>query len=564
MLPLLLLLTSPVAEEQYKQRIQAHLLINDKSSALIEAEAAVKVFPSSELLQKAYIRALAEQGDETQAIEQWVELCREMQEKKIDRTMLEVLAWGVLNKGVSSCQINMRLNALLGSAFTRDAKAIPFLLSQLKSSNATLRSVAVRLATNYADAPLKAEILRLLKEERVWYVRLYVIAAAGAMHLYEARSQLKEIVANPRTLAEEKATAIVSLVGMYDKIDREELLSLVQSPRAGLRQLAAEVMVHLQLYSDVDLLKILLDDVSSDVRVASLNAMALLCVKNTALVEGLLKDPAPEVAITAAYVLLINQDPRGESSLLKWVFEENPEWQRLASAALAISGRYGIKATLAALEKTQDPYVRVNLAQGLIGQRVQVERACNLIRDTLSQEKALWMWESSRNPLFRSLAPSQVKHIDSIPHYPSVVDQLTRLDLFSILSKMRSPGASQAVKEFLEARSWGVTGAAAATLIQEGSEEDLEVVRELLKDPDEKIRCQAALILAIVGSDSTAVSTLQESYSRVDREMKVHILEALARIGDPSSIPFLVEVLKEPFQILRVVAASALIQCLYH
>jgi len=34
--------------------------------------------------------------------------------------------------------------------------------------------------------------------------------------------------------------------------------------------------------------------------------------------------------------------------------------------------------------------------------------------------------------------------------------------------------------------------------------------------------------------------------------MKVHILEALAHIGDPSSIPFLLDILKEPFQVLRV------------
>ncbi len=72
------------------------------------------------------------------------------------------------------------------------------------------------------------------------------------------------------------------------------------------------------------------------------------------------------------------------------------------------------------------------------------------------------------------------------------------------------------------------------------------------------------MILAIVGSDPSAVKILQEAYPRADREMKVHILEALAHIGDPSSIPFLLDILKEPFQVLRVVSASALIQCLYH
>ncbi len=174
------------------------------------------------------------------------------------------------------------------------------------------------------------------------------------------------------------------------------------------------------------------------------------------------------------------------------------------------------------------------------------------------------MWDVGGNPLFRSLAPSRVKHIEHIPHYPVVVDQLVRLDLLSVLSIQRYPNTQAAVKEFLLTRTWGVTGAAAATLLQEGDDEGLAAVRELLKDPEEKVRVQAAMILAMVGSDPSAVDVLQEAYGQVDREMKVHILEALAHIGDPRSIPFLAQILKEPFQVLRVVAASALIQCLYH
>src|SRR4029077_11906570 len=124
--------------------------------------------------------------------------------------------------------------------------------------------------------------------------------------------------------------------------------------------------------------------------------------------------------------------------------------------------------------------------------------------------------------------------------------------------------AQTAVKNFLKKQTWGVTGAAAATLLQEGDEESLEIVRDLLTDPDENIRIQAALILAIVGSDPAAIKVLQEVYPRMDREMQVYILEAIAHIGDPESVPFLIDILKEPFQVLRVVAASALIQCLYH
>jgi hypothetical protein len=221
--------------------------------------------------------------------------------------------------------------------------------------------------------------------------------------------------------------------------------------------------------------------------------------------------------------------------------------------------------SLQALQKTQDPYVRINLAKGLIGQRIQVQRASEVIYDVFLKEKnVLWMWDRSGNPLFRFLSESRVKHIDTIPNYPAVVDQLVRLEVLSWLSIVRFDRAQEAVKSFLQTKSWGVTGTAAATLLQEGDEEGLEAVRALLSDPEERIRIQAALILAIVGGDPSAVKVLEDAYPKVDREMKVHLLEALAHIGDVSSIPFLLQVLNEPFQILRVIAASALIQCLYH
>jgi HEAT repeat protein len=557
-------------EEFFKKRIYAHLMILDRLSAVEEAKRAIEEYPESKALQYAYIRALCEKGDEMEAMEQWAETCLKFKEEGSDRHLLEILAWGVLSKGETSSQLNIRLNSMLGAALTRDARAIPILLAQIRSSNALIRSIAVKLATSYADAPLKDEIVRMVREEKVWYVRLEVIQAAGALRLYESKPDLKEIVGNPRTLAEEKAAAIIALVSMYDTISREELLTLVHSDRAGLRQLAAEIMTHLNQAQDLDLLLPLLQDASLDVRISAMNALGLMRVKQIgklSVAEWLkshLQDP-PEVAITAAYVLLLLEEKEGAQLLSQWMKSENPEWRRLASAAVSVSGKYGLKLALKEIKETQDPFVKVNLAKELIGQRIHVKMACDLIHQVLTQEEhALWMWDNHSNPLFRTLAPSRVKHIEHIPNYPTVVDQMTRLELLSVLSIMRYPKAQAAVKEFLQTRSWGVTGAAAANLLQEGDEEGLAAVRELLGDSDEKIRVQAALILAIVGSDPSAVKVLQEAYLHVDREMKVHILEALAYIGDPSSIPFLTNILKEPFQVLRVVAASALIQCLYH
>lgn len=557
-------LASPLSEEEAVKRIYAHLTIRDGKSAIEEARKNLQIYPDSLPLQQAFLHALCQEGEEIEAIEEWTKIVRRYEDQKTSRSLLETLAWGVLNKGEESLQLNIRLTSLLGAAFTRDVKALPLLLKELTSSNALLRSVAARLAASYGDAPLKDELMRLLKEEKVWYVRLDVIRAIGHLKMSEAKAALKAIIGNSKTLVEEKATAIIAFVSMHDSIELVELNSLLTSNRAGLRQLGCEIITHLELRDYGARIFPLLHDSSPDVRLAALNTLGILNISAKE-ASPLLHDSSPEVAITAAWYTMLQDIPEGKGVLEKWIGDANLKYKRLASAALAVTGKRGIGLSKELILKSNDPYVKVNLALGLIGQRQEATFACDVLYDVLTSEtEEKWMWDEEINPLFRSLAPSRIRHIDQIPHYPMVVNQMVRLDLLSILSMMRYPKALVAVRSFLQNQTWGATGAAAATLLQEGDEDSLELVGELLNDPDEKIRVQAALILALIGSDPKAITVLQEVYPHVDREIKMHILEAIGHVGNEDSIPFLLEIFKEPFQILRVVAASALIQCLYH
>ena len=477
-----------------------------------------------------------------------------------------MLSWGVLKKSDFSSQNFVRVCSLIGTAITRDARAIPVLLSHLRGPSAFLRVLAVKMASSYGDGPLCDELLRLLREEKVWYVRLEVIKAVGQLRLPSAKETLKEIIANPKTLAEEKSAALIGLASMYDTVEEAELKSLSTSNRAGLRQLACEVVSVLDLKEHVSFIIPLLSDTSADVRVSAITAMGLLRFEDKRInIEKLLNDTNASVSIAGAWLALIQKDSRGEDVFTRWIEDPNPEYRRLASAALAKTGVFGAKLAKKMLKKSPDPFVRVNLALGLIGVRKKVEEACLYICLSLLNEKETrLMWEHENHFLFKSLAPSKVGHIEQIANYPVVVDQLTRLELLSVLSVMQYPKALDAVKDFLKNTSWGVSGAAAVTLLREGDEHAFSAVKELLSDPDEKLRIQAALILSMVGNEPEAVGVLQEAYAHVEREMKIHILEALGHIGDPKSIPFLIEVLNEPFQVLRVVAASAIIQCLYH
>ncbi len=560
-----------LSEEKLIRRVYDHLLIEDQRAAVREAKEVLSRFPLSQKAHFSLIEALSARGEEVEAWESWQHLSHLFPDVKTDRHLLETIAWGVLTKAESAASLSIRMNALIGAALTRDVKAIPLLLKALKSSSAQVRSIAVKLSASYADLPLKEELTRLLKEEKVWYVRQEVIQVVGQLRIESTKPFLQEIICNPKTLAEEKAAALIALVRIYDTVSSEDLQVFTKSNRAGLRQLGTALIAHIDSLDNVHLLIPLLKDTSADVRESSLLALGLLRA-NEALgkpvsewISPLLNDVHPSVAITAAWASLLLGEKRGEEVLRKWLHDENDHLRRLSSSALASSGPYGVSLSLQELRTAQDPYVRVNLSLGLIGQRTQVEECCQVIAGILETDQdALWMWDQFSHPLFRSLAPSQVSHVEHIPHYPAVVDQMTRLELLSVLSIVKYKKAQKLMRHFLKTRASTVTGAAAMTLLQEGDEEDLSAIEALLDDPDEKIRIQAALILGIFGSDPRVVKVLQEAYPLASREMKVHILEALARIGSVESIPFLLEIFKEPFQLLRVVAASALIQCLYH
>lgn len=552
------------------KRVRRHLLIKDIDSAVNESKRFIEKYPDSIGLQTIYLEALCQKGEEVEAFELFSSLWKKEQDKVDHRVVSEWLAWGVLSKGEESALPMVRLYSLLGAAFTQDARALPILLKELRGSNAFLRSLAVKLSVNYGDEPLQKELLRLLKEEPVWFVRLEVIRAIGVLRIKQAKKMVQDIVASSRTLTEEKACAILALVNMYDKVSVEELSQLLSSNRAGLRHLGSELIAHFNCTEEAHRLIPLLQDDSPDVRISAMSSLGLLRVNSLQgrptlfYIQKNLENPNPSIAVTAGWLATVLGYEEGPFVLKKWMEQDVVRPKRLASAAIAATGLLGVPLALEEIKKEKDLYSRVNLAMGLIGQRKEVAFAADvLFAAFLEQDEPLWMWEQEECPLFRSLAPSSVGYIEQIPRYPQVVDQLTRLEILSCLSIIKHPKALEAVKGFLKNQDWGVTGVAAATLLEEGGEDALDLIGQLLTDPEEKIRIQAALILAMLGSDPKATKVLMDSYAKADRDMKIHILEALGHIKDPIVAPFLLDVLKEPFQSVRVVAASSLIHYLY-
>jgi HEAT repeat protein len=565
LLPLLLCAAPRISEEEGVRRIKAHLLIDDPASALREAEELLEAYPTSRKVGTAVITALAANECEEKALSCWNRLAINDPDLLQDRNLLEELAWGVLHKGINSTQYAIRLSAMIGAYLTHDVRAVPVLLRMMRDSNAIIRSVAVQMATHFADAPLQDEVQRLMEEEKIWFVRLEVIKAAGVLRMKSLVPQLQAILNTHKNTFEERKLAAEALVRIYDRITLEEFIQLAKSNRAGMRHLACMLAVHFQVKDAKEELILLSQDSNPDVRIAALNALGLLW-GNLSLMSHFRtraeEESHPAVAITASWALALVDAKESEAHFARWLKDDLPENRRLAASALAATGGRCSAFAQQMVQESTDPYVRANLAIGLIGQRADVKLCADILYDFMRKEKRMWMWDDRANPLFHVLAPSQIRHIDQIPNYPEAIDQMTRLNLVSLLALIEDPRAQDALKSFLQYKTWGITGVAAATLIQEGDEEAMEVVRSLLHDEDLNVRLQACLVLALFAHDERVISELQNAYVRSDHERKMHILEAVGSIGNEESASFFIQVLQEPFQMLRVAAAAGLIKSL--
>jgi HEAT repeat protein len=549
--------------ETLGRRIQAHLLIGDTVAAVNEAQQGLEHSSDHPLIYEWAIKSFAAAGKEVEMLAVWEEMNGRFPELSFDQDLLEHMCWGILKKGERAPGLASQLICLIGAALGSDMKAVPFLLHGLHSSNAQLRAMAVELSAHYGDYPLKSEICQMFREESVLEVRLKVIQAIGQLQIEEHFADLVQCVASPKTGPREKLAAIEAIVAMRKRINKEELNLLASSKRAGLRQLACEVIAHCDLKEEFELLIPLIEDSHPEVCAAAIRTWGLLRKPITDSIKKLaFSSLDPHVGVAASWVWLIDLPQEAEIAMVKWLEHSHAHVRALAASAVAAAGPHGIALAKRLLEDSLDPYVRVNLAIGLARQREECEKTCRVIEDGLKNSTDKWMFSEEGG--FKMLEKSTLSHNPLIPNFPEVMNQTVRLELFNLLAILEAPGALDAIKAFLKQRHWGVTGLAAETLLGEGDESAIALVRELLCDPDYHMRVEAALVLATWGKDHSALPTLLEAYSTADRQMRLKILESLGHIGDKAAFPFLLERLQEPSLMIRMVAACVLIQTLNH
>ncbi len=556
------------SDEWVLKRVKSHLLIGDVDAAKAEASNGAVQYPASRKVKELEIETLAKAGDEKRMMACWRDYVRQYPDAFEKTDLLESMAWGVIDKGFWAASPITRAVALVAANLSGSVKGIKLLEKGIQDTNSAVRGLALELSMKNRDSILQDRVLEVLEKDRAWNARMAALKAAGGMRIQRAREALRKIISSNQSTDEERALAVQSLVMILDASSRRDIARLAKSRRVGLRLLACEIVAVFKQHEDLDLIVPLFSDHSAQIRKAALQVAGILRdpevngkdISHTIL--PMLGDPDKEVAIIASWVLMLHKHPEGQRAMSVFLRDDSREIRCFAAAVLRSAGKYGRPLIERAFEESFDPYVRLNLAIGLIGQRIHCPEACREIYHELMTSGDRWMWQEEG--VFRSVAPSLVRHREDIPQFPEVVNQLVRLELLQLLAFMKYPGTESAMKQFLEERTFGITGVVAALMLSEGEEESLDMIRKLLDDPDEKIRAQAALILALWGREENVIKELETIYTSGTRHVKEKVLEGMGSIGSHHSLPFLTERLSEPHQHLRMIAAVAIIQCVNH
>jgi len=555
---------------EYSKRVHGHWILQDYSSALQEAYEAFNAAPPSTEAYELLIAALAKAGREEEVIRVWENYHTAFPEKEMPRELIEEVAWGVLIKAAASPSLVLREMALIAAFFSHSTQGVDILRQGMEDPNYAVRALAVKLSGHHKDFKLVEGVVKLFRSTQIWMVRKQAIIAAGEMKIHALKPDLEQIIASPSSKAEEQALALSSLLSMMDRVERRELETLAASPRYGLRLLACEAIAHFLSDRDLDLLLNLVNDPQADVRAAAFQSIALLNPDENSGQSGMiieraksrLADSSPKARLSAIWVLLIYQCPEGIQALKKAIFSKNSEERLLASCVLKISGLVGVPLAVEVLKRHDDPYVQLNTAIGLIGLRHEVNLAAETIERILQQEK--YLWSEREWGLFQGIGPYVSTAGDEVDAPPEVADRLVRLDLLNTLAMLETPQIEKSIREYLSERFWGVSASASAVLLLEGNEESIQIVQDLCQDPEMKTRVQAALILSLWSRDESVVKILEKEFPYCSRDVKEKILEGIGRIGLMASVPFLIEVLKDPSQSIRAIASMALIECVNH
>ncbi len=541
-------------------RIESLLAIGDGQQALIELAPLLAKDPDNTSLQRLEIRSFAKQTNIPALLKAYNRFC-DLTPNDFDKDLLEDVAWAIINKASQSSSPIIRQEACIASFMTNDAKGMANCLKALNDRSEQMRLLATSLAARSRDEVLQQQTFTAIQNDSSPRVRLQSIAAVGAMRYDLAKDTLLAILEQRSATHEEKMAAITALTHITQEVDSNLIQTLTKSDRAPLRILACELVLNHFDKPAAEHLNTLMNDSVFDVRLAAIQCLATLGYKPPDdIINALTTHHDIKTKILAHWLSLVvgYKTDNAIQAFQNYLQLPDRELRLFAAGALSHAGP-SIKHFSSSFMQSNDPLVRLNLAIGCIWQREDIQRTCRQLLSALSEPTRL-SWQNIG--IISFVGPSTASHAGGYARLPESQDLLLRLELYSMIASCDSCSIHEPLKALLKDKTWGISGQSACLMMQEGLIY-FDELRSLLDDPCPEISLQAAFILAFYAQDDDALKVLTHSFNQASRQMKEYILYAVATIGTKSALPFLSQVLKEPFESLRVSAARGILICLY-
>lgn len=564
-----LLTLTPPDEESVLLRAQHHTLISNERQALLEIDHALKENSTSQRLLRAKLSVLAAMQDERCMLITWKQY-QNLYPQLIDDKLLEEMSWATIKKSSRDSSPLIRMEADFAAFYAQDAKGIPLLEGLLSDQNMGMRLFGLYLISNLRDTVLEKKAIELLTSDGSQLITEAAISTLGQMRSQRARPYLMSMLEREDTPSELRYAIYKAICSIQSTIDRADLIALTQSKRAHLRALACEFVLLHHMQECTDLILPLINDPSQDVQIFAMQTIGALRPKidqetEKRLVE-IAESDSKELAISACYILLVTEcavEPT-KKKLRHFLSHHDQNTRLFAAASITHAGSKSLDLAARSLHESDDPLVAMNLAIHLIKQRdtQSMPLATNALVEGLKKVKG--RLDFCSKGLFTFVGVGSASHLANIPRYPEMKDLACRLQIYSILATCNTPYIEELLRQFLKERSWGITAMAAQLLMQEGGVEAMSIIKNLLSEETLEVRLQAAFLLAITTQDKDALATLESAFPNAPREFKEQILLGIGAIGSKTSLPFLCKALDEPSPILRIRAAGAILQCLYH
>ena len=562
---LFLAFASTLCAESIEKKVSAHLAIHDTTQALSEVQAALKVDPDNWSLMRLEILCLAKKKDIPALLASYRRYTTHSS-TPLDPQLLEEISWAIIKQASLSNSSVIRQEALISAVLANSSESIPLFLQALVDPSNDVRMLALKLAQRTRDDPIQKQLFEHFVHTSSPHERILSMLSLAAASNSEIQEKLSQVLFEETTSANEKMAAIHAMAYCLPNRLPEEITPLLSSNRALLRAAACQIALHIDCPDSLlKQIQPLVYDSCPQVRYSALTTLGLLSKNSDFITDSFLalcQHSDAKTSLLASWALLIHNHPElAENAIKKHLKSQDLDVACFAASVVAQSGSAGTSLSIWGIHTIDNPFVAVNLAMGLIWQRKELQLAKEAILEMLNRKAERISWH--QEGIFSYISKSHVTHVAYIPYLPETEDLMTRLDLIKRLAVCDMRKLDTILKPLLQERAWGITGQAASIMIQEGLD-GFECLESLLNDKNAEVALQAAFILASQTQSEKALDIFEKQYWQASRHIKEQILVGIGQIGHKRSLNFLVKVLDEPFESLRISAARSILLCLEH